>query len=67
LKKINKKIGFYSCIVATLSSNMDLNLWTANKHYLKGEWLKVEAHPTPTTYHDTLIFFSFLLLKIIGF
>ena len=32
----------YSCVVATLSSNMDLNLWTANKHHLKGDWPKVE-------------------------
>ncbi|KAF8962108.1 transcription factor IIIC subunit delta N-term-domain-containing protein [Flammula alnicola] len=29
------------CIFATLSSNMDVNLWAAGKNYLKGEWLKI--------------------------
>lgn len=29
------------CILATLSSNMDLTLWTAAKNCLKGEWVKV--------------------------
>ncbi|KAJ3511250.1 hypothetical protein NLJ89_g4210 [Agrocybe chaxingu] len=29
------------CIFATLTSNMDLNLWTATKNYLKGEWIKI--------------------------
>ncbi|PPQ96911.1 hypothetical protein CVT26_005897 [Gymnopilus dilepis] len=26
------------CVYATLSSNMDVNLWKAGKNYLKGEW-----------------------------
>ncbi|KAF8876936.1 transcription factor IIIC subunit delta N-term-domain-containing protein [Infundibulicybe gibba] len=29
------------CILATLSSNMDLTLWAATKNYLKGEWVKL--------------------------
>ncbi|KDR79253.1 hypothetical protein GALMADRAFT_93153 [Galerina marginata CBS 339.88] len=29
------------CVYATLSSNMDVNLWAAGKNYLKGEWVKI--------------------------
>lgn len=29
------------CVLAMLSSNMDLTLWVAGKNYLKGEWPKV--------------------------
>ncbi|KAF9465990.1 putative zinc-finger of transcription factor IIIC complex-domain-containing protein [Collybia nuda] len=29
------------CILAALSSNMDLTLWTAAKNCLKGEWVKI--------------------------
>ncbi|TFK36254.1 transcription factor IIIC subunit delta N-term-domain-containing protein [Crucibulum laeve] len=29
------------CILACLSSNMDLTLWTAAKNCLKGEWIKI--------------------------
>ncbi|CAA7270424.1 unnamed protein product [Cyclocybe aegerita] len=32
--------AYGGCIFATLTSNMDLNLWTATKNYLKGEWIK---------------------------
>lgn len=28
------------CIIATLSSNLELNLWTANRNALKGEWTR---------------------------
>ncbi|THU78751.1 hypothetical protein K435DRAFT_973415 [Dendrothele bispora CBS 962.96] len=28
------------CVMATLSTNMDLTLWTAGKNALKGEWIK---------------------------
>ncbi|PPQ73141.1 hypothetical protein CVT24_009134 [Panaeolus cyanescens] len=28
------------CVFATLSSNMDFHLWTAEKNYLKGEWVQ---------------------------
>lgn len=35
-----------SCILATLSSNMDLTLWTAAKNCLKGEWTKVRSTAT---------------------
>jgi hypothetical protein len=29
------------CIIATLSSNFDLRLWSATRNSLKGEWKKV--------------------------
>ncbi|GLB40900.1 putative transcription factor IIIC subunit delta N-term [Lyophyllum shimeji] len=29
------------CILAALTSNMDLTLWAAAKNYLKGEWIRV--------------------------
>ncbi|KAF9449875.1 hypothetical protein P691DRAFT_727240 [Macrolepiota fuliginosa MF-IS2] len=29
------------CVIATLSSNLDLSLWTATRNPLKGEWVKV--------------------------
>jgi general transcription factor 3C protein 4 len=29
-----------SCIIATLSSNLDLVLWSATRNPLKGEWAK---------------------------
>ncbi|KAF5383668.1 hypothetical protein D9615_003786 [Tricholomella constricta] len=29
------------CILAALTSNMDLTLWTAAKNCLKGEWIKI--------------------------
>ncbi|KAJ3821273.1 transcription factor IIIC subunit delta N-term-domain-containing protein [Lentinula raphanica] len=31
------------CILAVLSSNMDLSLWIANRNALKGEWKKVSS------------------------
>ncbi|KIJ96924.1 hypothetical protein K443DRAFT_133983 [Laccaria amethystina LaAM-08-1] len=42
------------CVLAILSSNMDLTLWAAGKNYLKGEWPKaadvtpflLETHPS---------------------
>ncbi|EDR10144.1 uncharacterized protein LACBIDRAFT_318182 [Laccaria bicolor S238N-H82] len=42
------------CVLAMLSSNMDLTLWVAGKNYLKGEWPKaadvtpflLETHPS---------------------
>ena len=52
----------YSCIVATLSSNMDLNLWATSKHYLKGDWPKVEPIPIQH-YCEILTFYRFLNLR----
>ncbi|KAG5352638.1 hypothetical protein C0989_001363 [Termitomyces sp. Mn162] len=38
------------CILAGLTSNMDLTLWTASKNCLKGEWIKtVQALNSQTT------------------
>lgn len=38
---------FYSCLLATLSSNMDLTVWASGKNYLKGEWSNVGRFKFP--------------------
>ncbi|TDL24008.1 hypothetical protein BD410DRAFT_767896 [Rickenella mellea] len=34
--------GRAGCLLALMSSNMDISLWSANKNHLKGEWTRLQ-------------------------
>lgn len=45
---------FYSSIIVTLDTNMQLSLWTSLKHHLRGEWIKARFHPSVVILADIL-------------